>query len=43
MRIMNRDECINIVNKLAEFKLITENQAKKIVSKRDNQERESKQ
>lgn len=32
---MKRDDCINIVNKLLEWKLITEIQAEKIIKKRD--------
>lgn len=32
---MNRFECINLVNKLIEFNLITENQRIKIIEKRD--------
>ena len=38
MKVMNRFECINIVNKLREYNLITDKQQKSIISKRDKQE-----
>ena len=37
---MNRTNCINMVNKLFEFNLITEKQRQKIIRKRDKIERE---
>ncbi len=37
-RIMECETCINLVNKLEEFNLITRTQADRIISKRDKQE-----
>ena len=39
MNIMDRARCINIVNVLQEFNLITPKQALSIVNKRDKQEK----
>jgi hypothetical protein len=39
---MNRQECINIVNRLKEFNILTETQAQNIVEKRDKMKKDLK-